>query len=93
MIADDCSSSHKELSRKTLLKYRREGAPFGPTVDFSWLVDVIHFMPSHDSRHIQLCDVAMYIQQRFLQTKDPRIENMYYRCNRRCATEPGIMPY
>ena len=52
MIADDCSSDHKNLSHKTLVKYREHGAPFGPTVDFSNLTDTIHFMPSHDSAHI-----------------------------------------
>jgi hypothetical protein len=93
MIADDCSSSHKELSRETLLRYRQKGAPFGPTVDFSWLVDVIHFMPSNDSRHIQLCDVIMYVHQRYARTRDARIEALYWRCHHRQATEPGVIPY
>lgn len=93
MIADDCGSSHKELSRQTLLRYRRDGAPFGSTVDFSCLVEVIHFMPSHDSPHIQVCDVAMYIQQRYARTKDTRLEDLYYRCNRRAGAPPGLMPY
>jgi hypothetical protein len=93
MVADDCSSSHKELSRQTLLHYRKHGAPFGPTVDFSWLVDVIHFMPSNDSRHIQLCDVIMYVHQRYLRTKDARIEALYRRCHHKQATEPGVIPY
>ena len=93
MVADDCSNSHKDLSRTTLLRYWEQGAPYGATVDFSSLIDIIHFMPSHDSPHIQLCDVVMYIQHRYRQTRDPKLQNLYYRCNRLYATDIGVMPY
>lgn len=38
LVADDCSWSHKELSRKALLHYREHGAPYGPSVDFLHLL-------------------------------------------------------
>ncbi|NYF79482.1 DUF3800 domain-containing protein [Granulicella arctica] len=92
MIADDCSSDHKELSHKTLVRYRTHGAPFGPTIDFSRLIDTIHFMPSHDSAHIQLCDVAMYINQRYRMKKDFRIQQLWYRCNN-LYMGSNVIPY
>ena len=93
MVADDGSDTHKKLSRLTLLHYREKGAPYGTTVDFSSLIDVIHFMPSHDSPHIQLCDVVMYIQHRYRQTQDPKLKELYLRCNKVYVTEIGMMPY
>jgi hypothetical protein len=82
MVADECSSSMQKAARKSLSEYRTSGAPFGATVDFSNLIDTIHFMQSSESDHIQLCDMALYPIRRYEATKDSRCEALYYRSAR-----------
>lgn len=60
VVADNGSPAAKEISVKVLNDYRKKGAPFGGTVDFSRLIDTIHFMDSRESYHLQLCDLALY---------------------------------
>src|SRR5262249_18056551 len=65
MVAEDCSNTTKQISRRVLSDYRKRGAPFGMTLDFSNLIDTIHFMASSDSAHIQLCDMALFAIRRY----------------------------
>lgn len=81
LVADDGPPAHKALVRSTLDDYRKNGAPFGPTRDFSMLLDTVHFLDSRASPHIQLCDILLFIQQRYKQKQDKRFEALYYRCN------------
>ena len=92
LIADDGPPAHKQLVRSTLDDYRVNGAPFGPTRDLSMLVDTVHFLDSAASPHIQLCDILLFIQQRYRMKKDPRFEDLWFRCNR-VVKGSSILPY
>jgi hypothetical protein len=74
LLADDCSSEVREITRKVLGDYRRKGAPFGGTVDFSYLIDTVHFVNSADSAHIQLCDLILYAIRRAESKPSPQIQ-------------------
>lgn len=76
MVADDCSESVRHISRKALSDYRKTGAPFGMTLDFSNLIDTVHFMNSAESAHIQLCDMALFAIRRYEATQDPKIQSL-----------------
>jgi hypothetical protein len=92
MVADDCSDGVKSISRKVLADYRVRGAPFGMTLDFSNLIDTIHFMNSAESAHIQLCDMALFAIRRFEATKDPKIQSLANTALAR-VRDRGTMPY
>lgn len=74
VVADDCTTEIRKISRKVLYDYRKNGAPFGGTVDFSCLIDTIHFMDSAESAHIQLCDLALYAIRKYEATQNARIK-------------------
>jgi hypothetical protein len=93
LVADECSPDHKSLSRGALKSYRQFGAPFGPSIDLSCLLDTIHYMSSAESPHIQLCDIALFIRQRYDRKGDVRIRDLYHRCNRLYAVSSGVIPY
>lgn len=92
LIADECSADMKKISRGALQDYRLDGAPFGPNVDLSCLLDTIHYMSSTTSAHIQLCDVALFVRQRFEFSKDARVEGLYERTTR-LIEGIGMIPY
>ena len=92
LIADECSADMKKISRGALQDYRSDGAPFGPSVDLSCLLDTIHYMSSAASAHIQLCDIALFIRQRSEISKDARVEELYRRTNQ-LISGTGIIPY
>jgi hypothetical protein len=92
MVADDCSDGVKGISRKVLADYRVRGAPFGMTLDFSNLIDTIHFMNSAESAHIQLCDMALFAIRRYEATQDQKIQPLANVALSR-VPDRGTIPY
>lgn len=70
IVADDSKPDSRKICRDVLSDYRANGPPFGEKVDVSRVIDTVHFMDSRDSRHIQLCDLALYVIRRLDATKD-----------------------
>lgn len=70
IVADDSRPDSRKICREVLTEYRTKGPPFGQKVDVSRVIDTVHFMDSRDSRHIQLCDLALYVIRRLDATKD-----------------------
>lgn len=64
IVADDTDHRLRTTTLKVLSDYRKNGPPFGKEVDISCVIDTVHFMHSHESRHLQLCDLALYALQR-----------------------------
>jgi Protein of unknown function (DUF3800) len=65
IVADECAKSTKQIARKGLDDYRKSGPPFGNGVDISRIIDTVHFMNSRESPHLQMCDLCLWIMQRF----------------------------
>jgi hypothetical protein len=65
IVADEGSKFIKQIARKGLEDYRVYGPPFGKKMDISKVIDTIHFMDSVESSHLQICDMALWIVQRF----------------------------
>jgi hypothetical protein len=65
IVADDGARSTKQIARKGLEDYRRNGPPFGTKKDISRIIDTIHFMNSRESPHLQICDLCLWIIERW----------------------------
>ena len=76
IVADESCKSIKDIARSGLHKYRQYGAPFGRTVDVSRIIDTVHFMDSVDSAHLQICDMALWITQRFRSLDQATIDRL-----------------
>lgn len=91
LIADGCSRSTREITKQVLDDYRTCGAPFGRSVDLSMVIDTVHFMNSHESPHIQLCDLLLYAIRRFECCGD-RMDGLAAQASAR-VTDRRTMPY
>lgn len=65
IVADDCATKVKQIARSGLAEYRKNGPPFGKPVDVSRVIDTVHFMDSSESSHLQMCDLCLWVIQRF----------------------------
>jgi hypothetical protein len=70
IVADE-SNRDSALTRRVLSRYRKHGPPFGRVVDVSRIIDIVHFMNSRESPHLQLCDLWMYALRRYHVANDP----------------------
>lgn len=79
MVADDCSNALKQIARSGLDAYRKDGPPFGRPVDISSIIDTVHFMPSVQSPHLQMCDLCLWVTRRYRDsaTLKPEVQRLY----------------
>jgi hypothetical protein len=79
IIAASGTRGLSKVAQEFLAEYRGNGAPFGRTVDVSNVVDRVQFLPSHESPHLQLCDLWLWVVQR-LQTHpgEGDVEDLYH---------------
>ena len=65
IVADDGARSTKQIARSGLDSYRKSGPPFGKKADISRIIDTVHFMNSAESPHLQICDLCLWVIQRY----------------------------
>ena len=92
LVADDSSQSVRDATREVLATYRSCGPPFGTAVDLECVIDTVHFLNSGESRHIQLCDLALYALQRWELKRTLAIETIAKSVLSRIA-DRKTMPY
>lgn len=92
LVADEGDAKLKKIARKVLDDYRRGGPPFGAAVDFSRIVDTVHFLDSHYSRHLQLCDLALYLLRRSERETEPS-DRYHSLRNKVVAVDHATFPY
>lgn len=68
IIADEGSPRLKQIARSGLEAYRKHGPPFGRPTDITRIIDTVHFMDSCQSPHLQLCDLCLWVIQRYRAT-------------------------
>ena len=63
------SDEEKEIEQQViedLFRYKQAGTSFGyKPIDLTRIVDNVHWVKSHHSRLLQLCDCCVYLCQRF----------------------------
>jgi hypothetical protein len=99
IVADGAATRTRQIAGDSLKTYRKKGAPFGRTADISRLIDIVHFMESADSPHLQLCDLCLWAIQRHrsgpatqLPEHSQSIEELYLKVDAR-TTDSTTFPY
>ncbi|HKP77252.1 MAG TPA: DUF3800 domain-containing protein [Longimicrobiaceae bacterium] len=68
------SDEEKEVEQQVvedLSRYKETGTSFGHTpLDLRCIIDNVHWVKSHNSRLMQLCDCCAYLCQRYLRDQD-----------------------
>lgn len=70
LVADKSCKKMENLMTGRLCNYRKHGPIFGKPVDISRIIDTLHFIDSSESRHLQLCDLALFTISRQERWKD-----------------------
>jgi hypothetical protein len=64
IIADEQKEVHRQIVAR-FAYWKDSGTDFLSGRELKWLVDTVHYVPSHDSWLIQLVDCVAYIRSRF----------------------------
>lgn len=94
LIAASSKIGLSKVAQECLTNYRKNGAPFGRTINIEHVVDQVQFISSVHSPHLQLCDLWLWVIQR-LHTHDPKedcVEDLYIEIEE-CFYDSATFPY
>lgn len=92
VVADQTDRNTRAVIHKLLQNYRLSGPPFGTPISIQHIIDTVHFMESHESWHLQLCDMALFGAQRSRRTGNGDFTPIFMRLNNRVFSK-RTFPY
>lgn len=79
IVADQSDRDTRNVIHSLLWDYRLSGPPFGSPIPIQHIIDTVHFMESHESRHLQLCDMALFGVQRIRRARNGNFAPVFSR--------------